>query len=393
MKKRRIYLDYATTTPLDPQVARAMHASERDGFGNPSSLHREGVVATVALKNARTSVARAIEAHPHEIVFTGSGTEANNLAIVGVIRRLRESGKDIAKLHAVTTTIEHSSVLEPFRALEREGLKVTYVPVDEEGIARLDVLKQSLQKNTVLVSVMYANNEIGTVQPIRKIAALLRSSPARPIFHTDACQAPLYLNVNQDYLGADLISFDAHKLYGPKGVGALYIREGTRLAPILHGGGQERGMRPGTESVPLIVGLAEALALAVKRRARDAERVRRLRGRFLDGILRLIPDVRVNGGMRDRLPNNANISVPGLAAEFAVLQLDARGVACSSKSACRERDEASYVVAALGRADGSESSSLRFTLGRATTARDIDAAVRALAEVVSLQKSGRPVIT
>ncbi len=393
MSKRRIYLDFATTTPLDPAVARAMKPYWSRKFGNPSSLHAEGVEAGRALARARTTVARVLQAHPDEIVFTGSGTEANNLAISGLIAGMKGDKKP----HIVTSVIEHSSVLKPIQALEAAGVaEVTYVPVTEKGLVDLRAFMKSLRSTTVFVSIMLANNEIGTIQPVRKIANLIRDFartanlqtpiPSRKkgelFFHVDACQAPNFLDVDQDRLRADLITLDGHKLYGPKGVGALYVRRGTPLSSVLLGGPQERGLRAGTENVALVVGFAEALRLASARRGAESKRLRVLRDRFFDRIRERIPSAVVNGDRRERLPNNVNISIPGLNAEFAVLQLDAAGVACSSKSACLQDERASYVIKALGRNDGLEANAIRFTLGRSTTAKDVDDALQALAAIV-----------
>ena len=389
--RKRIYLDYATTTPLDGAVERAMRPFWSQAFGNPSSLHSEGVQAKQALSAARTKVARDLQAHTDEIVFTGSGTEANNLAIAGLIKGMKESDPS-KKLHVITSVIEHSSVLKAVQSLEKWGVRVTYVPVDSEGIIDMKVLEKSLCPETVLVSVMYANNEIGTIQPIRKISNILLDfakhsggKTAKPFFHVDACQAPLYLDINQNHLGADLVALDGHKMYGPKGVGMLYVRHGTPLSSLSFGGEQERGLRSGTENVPLIVGFTEALSRAVQGREGEQRRLTVLREHFLSEIRRLIPQAILNGSVEYRLPNNVNISIPRLNAEFAVVRLDALGVACSAKSACLEGGDESYVVKALGRNDGSERSSLRFTLGGDTSKRDIKESVQRLEKVVREQ--------
>ncbi len=396
--KKRIYLDYATTTPLDPQVLRAMKPYLSKIFGNPESLHTEGVRAAKSLKESRERVARLLEAHEDEIVFTSGGTESNNIAVLGLLAGIVKNAQgstNVIKQHVITSVIEHPSVLETMRTLEQKGVSVTYVPVDKEGIIDLDFLTRSLRVETVVVSVMYANNEIGTIQPVRKISALLRESAKtipytldnRPLLHTDACQAPLYLLVNQNNLGADLISLDGHKMYGPKGVGALYIRRGVKIAPLVHGGGQERGLRPGTVSVPLVVGFAEAFSIAAKRRAKETKRLAGLRDYFLREAQRMFPKATVNGSVTNRLANNVNLAFAGLDAEFAVLQLDALGIACSAKSACLEGERDSYVIKSLGRGDGTEHSSLRFTLGRATTKQEIGQTLRAIREVCNRQKT------
>ena len=397
MKSKRIYLDYATTTLLDPEVEKVMRPYQARLFGNPDSIHSEGVVAARALSAFRARVARVLQAREHEIIFTSGGTESNNLAIQGVIQEIKNQKSKIKdfKPHVVTSVIEHASVLEPIRVLEEAGdITATYVSVDGDGILDLVAFKKALRPETVLVSVMHANNEIGTIQPVRKIARLILDSRSsipytlypNPFLHTDACQSALYLLLDQNRLGADLISFDAHKMYGPKGVGALYVRKGVALSPIMYGGGQERGCRPGTVPLPLIAGFSEALSLAAKRREKSAMRVETLRNYFFEKIKISFPSAVINGSITERLPNNVHISIPGLNAEFAVLQLDALGVSCSAKSACLENERESYVVKALGRRDNSEHSSLRFTLGSDTTKRDIDETVRLLTEVLRRQK-------
>src|SRR3989338_5135477 len=306
---KRIYLDYASTTPLDRMVAKAMRPFLSKQFGNPSSIHAEGVSAKKAVDEARIKVARALEVRADEIVFTSGGTESNNLAILGLIsssfRGLTSTNPAEVKppqkhkLHIVTTNIEHSSVLEPLRELERRGMGgVTYVPVEPNGIVKAEKVIAAIRPNTALVSVSYANNEIGTVQPIRKIAQLLLSihnskfiihnsihEKRYPVFHTDACQAPLYLNCLVNSLGVDLMTLDGHKMYGPKGVGALYARRDTALTPILIGGGQERGLRSTTENVHGIVGFAEALTIAVAMREKESHRLYKLRNLLYSDIL------------------------------------------------------------------------------------------------------------
>lgn len=423
---KRLYLDYAATTPLDPRVERAMRPFLRRTFGNPSSIHAEGGAAKKAADSARTAVAHCLEAHADEIVFTSGGTEANNLALLGVIssppfqggvgggsKKSKatsplnlpfERGEGNRLLHIVTTNIEHTSVLEPLRALERQGrAEVSYVPVESNGIVKPEKIIAAIQPNTVLVSVMYANNEIGTIQPIAKIGKDLRDFRNRqlktstlklptvknrlPIFHSDACQAPLYLNCLVNALGADLLSLDAHKIYGPKGVGALYVRRGMPLAPLLLGGGQERGLRSTTENIPGIVGFTEALRLAVAEREKESARVLKLRD-YLYSLIRankrIKAEVVVNGSMEkgERLPNNLNISLPGIDTEMLTLQLDAAGIAVSTKSSCLAGKKESYVVAALGGEKHRDASTLRFTLGRGTTKNDIEYAAKTLAQLV-----------
>lgn len=391
--RKRIYLDYAATTPLDPRVEKAMRPFLRECFGNPSSIHAEGLAAKKALNAARVVIARCLEAHAEEVVFTSGGTEANNLAIFGTLFRLNLNLKK--RTHVVATNIEHSSVLEPLKELERQGrAEVTYVPVEADGIVKPEKVIAAIKPNTVLVSVMYANNEIGTIQPIRKIGQRLVSirhstfsihnSPNEkryPVFHSDACQAPLYLRCLVNALGVDFLSLDAHKIYGPKGVGALYVRRNTPLIPQLLGGGQERGMRATTENIPGIVGFAEALRHATAEREKESARLAVLRNLLYSEVLKNIRiKCEVNGSMEagERLPNNLNISLPGVDTEFLTLQLDAAGIAVSTKSSCLKDEKESYVVAALGGGGKRARSTLRFTLGRHTTKADIVLAAQQL---------------
>ncbi len=376
---RTIYLDNASTTPLDPRVLKAMVPFLKSEFGNPGSIHALGVEAKKTLENARKTVARVLSLHPDDIVFTSSGTESNNLAILGFFRAFQKKGKKLSKLHAVTSVIEHSSVLEVFRVLEREGLQVTYLPVSGDGVVDLALLKKLLKQETVFVSIMYANNEIGTVQPIREIAKVLRQhanvsgkTRAKPVFHVDASQAPLYLDMQVDRLGADLITLDGQKMYGPKGVGVLIVRHGVELQPLIYGGGQERGLRSGTEHIPGIVGFARALEIAVSEREKEISRLTILRDYFIKKILTLFPHAVLNGSPTLRLPGNINISIPETDTEFLTLQLDAEGVLVSTKSSCMRDSEDSYVVRALGGKKFRAAHSLRISLGRFTTKKDID---------------------
>lgn len=393
--RKRIYLDYASTTPLDSRVQKVMGAYFSKTFGNPSSIHAEGVEAKKALDGARISVARSLEARSQEVVFTGGGTEANNLALLGSLCGGLTSTEEVRppqKPHVVTTNIEHASVLEPLRELERAGkAEVTYVPVESSGIVRPEKIIAAIRPNTALISVMYANNEIGTIQPIRKIGQMLQSfrstkrSAKRstlnimknriPIFHTDACQAPLYLRCLVNALGVDLMTLDGHKMYGPKGIGALYVRRGTPLTPILLGGGQERGMRSTTENIPAVVGFAEALRMATSEREKESIRITKLRNHLYSRMFKDMKiDFLVNGSLKEgeRLPNNLNVSFPGIDTEFLTLQLDASGVAVSTKSSCLAGEKESYVVKALGGGTRGAGATLRFTLGRHTTKKEIE---------------------
>ncbi len=393
---RRIYLDYASTTPLDQRVLKAMLTYFNKKFGNPSSIHHEGVEGKKAIDVSRKTVAGILQAHSDEIVFTSGGTEANNLAIFGVVKALEKKGVLVSQMHFVTTVIEHSSILECFRELESRGAKIDYVPVREKGIVDPKVIEKLLKSETVLVSVGYANNEIGTTQPIREISKLLKNHSIpftlnpKPFLHSDASQAPLYLDCMVERLGVDLMTLDGHKIYGPKGVGVLYVKRGTPILPILFGGGQERGLRSTTENVPGIVGFAKAFEIASSMRKKESVRLEKLRDYFYFGILQNTEITNesgenqgtVNGDMKERLPNNINISISGIDAEFAVLKLDSAGIACSTKSSCLGSDGGSYVVKALGGVENRHNESLRFTLGRATTKKDIDYLLTELVHII-----------
>lgn len=380
-------MDYATTTPLDPAVEKEMRRFWSKDFGNPSSLHSEGAKASQALESARKRVGRVLLCRPSEILFTASGTEANNMALLGFVAALEKEGRALNTMHLMVSAIEHSSVRECALELQRRGVKVDFVPVDAEGIVKIAELQKLITDETVLISVMLANNEIGTVQPIRKISAHLRTinegrARDKKIFlHTDACQTPLYLRVDQNRLGADLISLDGHKIYGPRGVGALYVRSGTPMAPILFGGHQERGLRPGTESVALISGFALALELAEKRREAEVSRLTPIRNYFFDQLRLILPEAIINGSVSERLPNNINFSLLGINVEFAVVQLDAKGIAAATKSACLENEGVSYVIEALHGPAGAQNSSLRFSLGRSSRKADVAAVLKALRDL------------
>jgi len=396
-KQKRIYLDYASTTPLDLGVAKAVRQFESQDFGNPSSIHMEGVVAKKAVASARKKVAALFSAHEDEVIFTSGGTEANNLAIFGTIRVLEKQGVAMSKMHAVTSVVEHSSILECFKHYESRGMKVDYVPVTEKGIVDMKALKKVLRPNTVLVSIHYANSEIGTIQPIRDIAKLVRhyrktesqtknKTKNKIIFHTDASQAAQYLDMNTQILGVDLMTIDAHKMYGPKGVGALFVKRGVALEPILFGGKQEGGFRSTTENVSGIVGLSEAFSLAAELRESETMRLSQLRDYFFSAVQQMNPSVHINGDLDFRLPNNINISIPKLDAEYAVMQFDAAGIACSTKSSCLTDAGLSYVIFALDSDTERASTALRFTLGRGTTKKDIDQTLAVLKDILTRQK-------
>ncbi|MBI5134048.1 MAG: cysteine desulfurase [Candidatus Taylorbacteria bacterium] len=380
-KKRRIYADWAATTPLHPKVSREMRCAQK-AWANPSAIHAEGVEAKKALEDTRAKCARLLGVRPEEVCFTSGGTEANATIIQGVLRtKIENGGKDI---HVVTTTIEHSSILETLRLFESRGVKVSYVAPDKDGIVSAQEVVKAIRPETALVTAMFANNEIGTIQPISKIGAAIRKMRAEtmsdyPVFHTDASQAPLWLSVEIEGLRADAMTLDAHKMQGPKGVGALVVRARVAWEPLMVGGGQERGKRPTTESVELAAGFAEALSVAQEERGPRAKRAAGIRDYSFDRILRGIPDAVINGSLDKRLPNNINVSIPDLSdPELAVLFLDREGVACSTKSSCLKGEEDSYVVKALGGEGWRAKNTLRLTLSPDASRRDVDVIVEAL---------------
>jgi cysteine desulfurase len=360
-----IYLDYAATTPLDPRVLETMLPYLTEEFGNASSIHQYGQRARKAIDDARNRVLDLLGAFsPHELFFTGSGTESCNMAIYGAAFARQDQGK-----HIVVSAIEHPAVLEPARYLrDNFGFTLTEVQPDADGIVSPAAVQAALRKDTVLVSLMYVNNEVGTIQPIKKVAKLCRDRGI--LFHTDACQAPGFLNMDVAYLGVDLLSLNGSKIYGPKGVGLLYVREGVKITPLILGGGQEFRMRGGTENPALIVGFAKALELTMKDSKKEAARIGALRDDLLEKLLAL-PGVTLNGSREHRIENNINIHVPGHSGETLVMRLDIDGVAASSGSACASgKTEPSHVLLAMGQTPKEASESLRLSLGRGTTVQE-----------------------
>ncbi len=374
-----VYLDYHATTPVDPRVVEAMIPYFGERFGNASSrTHRFGLEAAEAVDRARGEVARLIGARAREIVFTSGATESNNLAIKGVVAAARGRGD-----HVITAVTEHHAVLDTCRRLEREGTRVTYLPVGRDGLIDVDDLRAAVSDRTVLISIMAANNEIGVLQPIADIGRVARERGV--LFHTDAAQAAGKIAFSVEEAGADLVSFTAHKMYGPKGVGALYVRPHKpplAIAPLFDGGGQELGLRPGTLNVPGIVGFGKACALCAEEATREGTRLGALRDRLLGGLLDRVDGITVNGSLSARLPQNLNVSVAGVEGEAMLLALGdlavSAGAACASGAA-----EPSYVLKAIGLEDDLALASLRFGLGRFTTAEETDYAIDRLAAVVS----------
>jgi len=382
----RIYLDYAATTPVHPEVVKAMLPYFSDVFGNPSAIYSYGQEAAAALEEARAKVAGLVGSRSEEIVFTSGGTEADNMALIGVANAMRSRGN-----HIITTAIEHHAIIETAKFLEKNGFELTYLGVDDQGIVDPDAVRRAITDKTILVSVMLANNELGTIQPLAEISRITRQ--AGVYLHTDAVQAVGRIPVNVDDLGVDLLSMSAHKLYGPKGVGALYIKKGVRMAPITHGGGQERARRSGTQNVAGIVGLSRAAELAGQEMIAEAERLTPLRDRLIQGILEGIDHSYLNGHPVKRLPNNANLSFDYVEGESMCLNLDLKGICVSTGSACSSSNlEPSHVLLAMGVPTQLAHGSLRFTLGKWTGPEDIDRVLEVLPPIVAKLRAMSPLL-
>jgi cysteine desulfurase len=380
----KIYMDYAATTPTDRRVVEAMVPCFGEIYGNPSSLHGFGQEARAVMEGAREKIAAFLGAKPAEIVFTGGGTESDNLAIKGTAWANRKKGD-----HIITSAIEHHAVLETCNFLEKEGFRVTYLPVDGDGLVDPADVAKAITDRTILISIMHANNEIGTIQPIAEIGRIARGKGI--CFHTDAVQTFGHLPFTVDELNVDLLSASAHKLYGPKGVGLLYIRKGTRITPLVHGGDQEGGRRASTQNVPGIVGFGKAVELAAATIQEEAARLTSLRDRFIRGIFERLDGIRLNGHPVRRLPNNINLSVESIEGEGMILSLDMMGIACSTGSACSSSSlEPSHCLLAIGLPHELSHGSLRFSLGLYTKEGDIDAVLEALPQVVGRLRAMSP---
>lgn len=419
-KMREVYLDHAATTYLDPRVKEAMEPYWEIEYGNPSSLYRPGRRAKDALDQARSVIAQNLNCKPEEFVFTGGGTEAINLAIFGAARMYaiaasskEQMANDVGKKgHLITSVIEHHAVLHSMEALGKEGFEVTYLPVDEYGLISPEDVKKALRPDTILVSVMYANNEIGTIEPIAEIAKVVRDFRKQmangkeqkvvnplsstistlPLFMTDACQAAGALDMDVQKLGVDLLAFNGSKLYGPKGVGVLYIKKGVRIKPLIYGGGQENNLRSGTENVPGIIGFAKAFEFAQEEREKENARLVGLRDYLTGRLLKEIPKTVLNGHPEKRLPNNINTSVLDIEGEAVVLYLDAKGIYISTGSACTSTTlDPSHVILALGQPYEYAHGSLRFTLGKRTTKEDLDYFMEVFPEIVEKLRRISPV--
>jgi cysteine desulfurase len=375
----RVYLDHNATTPVEPEVLEAMLPYLSGEYGNAASIHTFGQNARAAVETARERVAALIGARAQEIVFTSGGTEADNHAIFGVaqlfLAALRRPDGAVASKHIITSSIEHEAVLNTCQALEKQGVAVTYLSVDGQGVVSPQALRRAVRKETALITVMHANNELGTAQPLEEIGRI--AADADVYFHTDAVQSAGKLSIDVNALRLDLLSLSGHKFYAPKGIGALYIRGGTRLQQLLYGGHHQRGFRPGTENVAGIVGMGKAAELARKLLAEDATCISALRDRLEQGLLSRVPHSRANGARSPRIPNTTNITFPGIEGEALVIALDLKGLACSTGAACSSGAvEPSHVLTAIGLSPDEARASLRFSLGRPTTAAQIDFALQ-----------------
>lgn len=390
---KHVYLDHAATTPLDPRVLEAMLPYLGHACGNPSSFHSVGKEAKDALDDARERMAKVMRVRADEILFTSGGTESDNLAVLGYCRANAANGK-----HLVVTAFEHHAVLEAAIYLEKkEGFEVTYLSPDHDGMISVEQVMAAIRPDTILVSVMYANNEIGTIQPVSEIGNAIQKYRAAekktfPVFHTDACQATGFLDLDVEKLHVDLMTINGSKMYGPKGVGALYVHRGIKLVPLQFGGSQERGIRPGTENVAGIIGMARALELAQDNRAKESERLVALRDALITGLRERIPKVRLNGHATKRLPNNVNMSFMDIEGEALILYLDAAGVYASTGSACTSTTlDPSHVILSLGLPYEVAHGSVRFSLGHGTAKEDVDYLLETLPPLVEKLRAISPV--
>lgn len=404
-----IYFDHSATTPVDKKVLKAMEPYWRENFGNPSSIHTFGQKAVFGVDKARTQAAEFLGCETEEIVFTSGATEANNLALRGIIKALK---KEIPHPHIITSQIEHDAILEPCHDLEEEGVEVTYLPVDSRGLVNLEDLKKAIKENTVLVSIMYVNSEIGAVEPIKEIgkaiekvneerfnawqrtgAAKKLPKPQKIYFHTDATQAVNFFNCLVKHLKADLLSLSAHKIYGPKGVGLLYVKKGTRISPIQLGGHHERNLRSGTLNVPGIVGLGEALALiTAETQEKTNKKITALRDRLVAGLQKNIPDIVLNTDRDNSTPAHAHFSFFGAEGESILISLDFEGIAVSTGSACASNSlKHSYVLEAIGLSEENTNYSVRFTLGKDNTKEEVDKVIKVLPPIIEKLRKMNPI--
>ena len=390
--KKMIYLDHAATTPIDPAVLKAMRPYFSDVFGNPSSFHSAGLKAERAVADARHRIASHIGVRDDEVIFCSGGTESDNMALLGIIRAHTSTGN-----HVITSAIEHPAVLETLKRLEKKGeIELSIIPVDDQGIVNPKDIAKAITKKTILISIMTANNEIGTIQPIadigREILKYRKTHQSiHPFFHTDACQVAGVMDLSIDKTHVDLLSFNAGKIYGPKGIGALIIRRGIKIEPLIFGGGQEKNLRSGTLNVPSITGFAEAFDRAQAKKEKENARLTKLRDRLIEGLLK-IPKTRLNGHPTERLPNNANISFMDVEGEAMVLYMDAKGIQASTGSACASASlDPSHVILALGISYEGAHGSIRFSLGKSTTSEDIEYVIKTMPGIVKKLRHMSPV--
>jgi cysteine desulfurase len=388
----RVYLDYNATTPVEPEVLDAMLPYLSAEFGNASSIHTFGQKARAAVETAREQVAALIGARPQEVFFTSGGTESDNHAIFGIVSSATSIGSSTSptsRPHVITSLVEHEAILNACQALERQGVDVTYLSVDCDGLLDLDDLRHALRPETALISIMHANNELGTVQPLEEIGRIAHEEDV--YLHSDAVQSAGKIPIDVNRLQLDLLSLSAHKLYGPKGVGALYVRGGTRLRQLLYGGHHQRGVRPGTENVAGIVGFGKAAEMARSALANDAKRLSALRDQLEHGLVHRVPNSRIHGGQAPRTPNTTNLVFPGLEGEALLIALDLKGLACSTGAACSSGAlEPSHVLTAIGLPAEEARASLRFSLGRHTTPSDIEFALSVVPAAVARLRSFSP---
>lgn len=381
----RIYLDYAATTPLDPEVISIM-VPLLEEFANPSSIHTSGRAARRKINDARRQVTKIIHASPEEIVFTGGGTESDNLAIIGTARAYKNQGK-----HIIVSAVEHKAVLEPARMLEKEGFIVSIAPVDSYGQINVEGVLSMIREDTTLISIMLGNNEIGTLQPIQELAEKLKkrkNATHLPYLHTDACQVVNYQEINVEQLGVDLLTFSGSKIYGPKGVGVLYVRNGVIIEPVIVGGGQEYGYRAGTESLPHIAGLAKALECSREVFESEVQRISTLRTYLITELQKNIPEIIINGHPTDVLPHIVHVTIPNIEGESMVLMLDEAGIEVATGSACSSKDLLpSHVLRAIGQNEELIHGSVRFSLGRHTTKENLDAVVTEFSNIIEKLKN------
>lgn len=381
---RKVYLDNAATTALSPRVLEAMLPYFTQYYGNPSSVHAFGREAKQGLDKARDQVAKALHCDPSEVIFTGCGTESDNTVLLGVAQRYGNKGK-----HIITTNVEHHAILHTCEYLEKQGYEVTYLPVDQDGLVTAEQVAAAIRPDTILVSIMFANNEVGTIMPIQEIGAVCKEKGV--LFHTDAVQAVGHIPVDVQAMHIDMLSLSAHKFHGPKGVGALYCRKGIRLPSYIMGGAQEKGRRAGTENVAGIVGLGAAIQLATEQLKENRAKMTALRDRLMAGIQERIPEVKLNGHPTKRLPNNVNFSFKYIEGESILLMLDMNGIAASSGSACTSGSlDPSHVLLALGLPHEIAHGSVRLTLGDETTAEDIDYTIDVLEKTVTRLRAMSP---